>query len=319
MTPSLLVLLLSCDTQAPTWARASVMTDLSQGIGGPKALAQPGDVVLENDRVRFVVMGGRTSIGPGLFGGTIIDADLQRADPTFSQGRGNDRFAELIPTVNMNVAMADEPEEVVIVNDGSDGKPAIVRAVGESEPFISLLGGLWAIVGAPDFTIITEYELAPGDAYVTMRTTAFFGPKDTLPDSTTAVPGATGSLPLLTYALETGVAFGDFYLQGGDVDVFAPGMGFDEDGAVYAAEVEGRNTFHDPFVLDFISGSAQGVSYALASLDGEMFVPLFTSSQTAGFGAGVEGDVDDSDRFPPLTALTYTRIFALGDGDIGSA
>ncbi|MBK9371883.1 MAG: CehA/McbA family metallohydrolase [Deltaproteobacteria bacterium] len=319
MTPSLLVLLLSCDTQAPTWARASVMTDLSQGIGGPKALAQPGDVVLENDRVRFVVMGGRTSIGPGLFGGTIIDADLQRADPTFSQGRGNDRFAELIPTVNMNVAMTDEPEEVVIVNDGSDGGPAIVRAVGESEPFISLLGGLWAIVGAPDFTIITEYELAPGDSYVTMRTTAFFGPQDTLPDSTTAVPGATGSLPLLTYALETGVAFGDFYLQGGHVDVFAPGMGFDEDGAVYAAEVEGRNTFHDPFVLDFIGGSAEGVSYALASLDGEMFVPLFTSSQTAGFGAGVEGDVDDSDRFPPLTALTYTRVFALGDGDIGSA
>lgn len=319
MTPPLLILLLSCDAQPPTWARASVMTDLSQGIGGPKALAQPGDVVLENDLVRFVVMGGRTSIGPGLFGGTIIDADLQRADPSFSQGRGNDRFAELIPTVNMNVAMTDEPDEVVIVSDGSDGGPAIVRAVGESEPFISLLGGLWAIVGAPDFTIITEYELAPGKPYLTMRTTAFFGPQDTLPDNTTPVPGATGSLPLLTYALETGVAFGDFYLQGGHVDVFAPGMGFDEDGAVYAAELAGRNTFHDPFVLDFIGGSADGVSYALASLDGEMFVPLFTSSQTAGFGAGVEGDVDDSDRFPPLTALTYTRVFALGDGDIGSA
>ncbi len=115
------------------------------------------------------------------------------------------------------------------------------------------------------------------------------------------------------------MVFGDFFLQGGDVDVFAPEIGFDEDGAVYEWSLEGRNTFADPAQMDYIGGSSDGVSYVLATLDGgDVFVPLFTSSQTAAFATGAEGD-GSANRFPDGTAFTYERVLGVGSGDVGSA
>ncbi|MCB9758829.1 MAG: carboxypeptidase regulatory-like domain-containing protein [Alphaproteobacteria bacterium] len=321
----LLLMLAGCgEWEREPFARAFVIEDLADGIGGPKAVAQPGDFLLENDQIRVAIVGPRHSMGPGLFGGGLVDADLQRLGGEWTRGRGNDQFAEMFATVNMNVTHATEEGEVVIVADGSDGGPAIVRAIARDEPFITLLGGLWALIGAPRFNISTDYILEPGARYVRMETTvwaistgASAAQPDAPPDNATMLDG-TDELEILTLALEEGLAFGDFYLQGGSVDVFAPGLGFDEDGAVFEETAAGRNTFQDPFVLDFIAGTADRVSYGLATLDGQLFVPLFTSSQTAGFGAGVRGNLEGDRLFEPTEAFTYARIFAIGDGDVGS-
>lgn len=306
------------------------MQDLADGVGGPKALATPGDIVLENDRIRVAVTAARNSLGPSLFGGSIIDADIARSGTEYGPGFGNDRLAEIFPTVNMNVGKTDGLDEngtysediaaqqVQILQDGSDGGAAVVRVRSGSEPFLRLLAGLWVLVDAPDFAIQTDYIVAPGEPWVTMRTTAAYTEPFEVPEDPELLAYAPG-MELLDLALESGMTFGDFYLQGGDVNVFAPDLGFWEDGAVYEARDAGLNTFTSPFELDFVAGTALGVSYGMASLTGPVSVPLFTSSQTATFGAGVLGDPDlGEDRFPDGAAYTYERVFVIGHGDVGS-
>ena len=314
---ALLALLGACQTPGDGWVRGGEIADLGEVIGGPKSQARTGDFLLENDRIRIGIIGGRYSMGPGLFGGGLVDADLQRIGPEWTDGAGNDRLAEIFSTVNMNVIAAEEPAQVTLVSDGSDGA-ATVRVEGSDVGFITLLEALWAFTGAPDYHLHTDYILEPAQNWVTMRTTAFFEDGGDWPESGELVPGTEEPVALLEMALETGLIFGDFYLQGGDVDLFLPGLGFDEKKVVYEAELEGRNTFHDPVQVDFVAGTAPGVSYGLATLDGDLYFPLFTSSQTAGFGAAIEGDPDEAERFPAGTALSYERIFVVGQGDIGS-
>jgi hypothetical protein len=309
-----LLLLLAC-TEEGTWARAARIESLGEGIGGPKAIARPGDYLLENDRVRFTILDARVSLGPSPYGGTIADVDLQRPHPTYGGARGNDRFAEMFSTVNMNLGAVDEPGEVTLVSDGSDGGAAVIRTDAMGDPFLTLLDPLWSVVGQPEFRITTDYILEPGAGALKIRTTATFGADSALDG--TLLDGTTDGLDVLGLAMTTGAAFGDFYLQGGSVDVFAPGIGFDEDRAVHEANSAGLNTFQDPFQFDFVAGVADGVSYGIAAATGDLYVPLFTSSQTAAFGAGVAGDGSDG-RFPAATAYSYERYLAVGHGDVGS-
>ncbi|MFZ5481974.1 MAG: CehA/McbA family metallohydrolase [Myxococcota bacterium] len=318
----LLPLLTACAPDAPTWASARQIASLDEAIGGPKAMARPGDFLLENDRVRVAILGARYSMGPSPYGGTIADVDLQRPDPRWGGGHGNDNFAETFATVNMNLAAASDPEaeQVFIAADGSDGA-AIVRVDAASVPFLTMLKPLWAYpsIQQPDFRMTTDYILEPGKPGLLVRTTATLTGET--PAETAAASGDPESLDVLGLALTSGLAFGDFYLQGGTVDVFAPGIGFDEDKAVYEEKLAGKNSFREPFRLPFVAGVADGVSYGIATADGSpMFVPLFTSSQTAAFGAGVAGVVDDAgdvDRFQGK-AWTYDRWLVVGKGDVGS-
>ncbi|MCO4743579.1 MAG: CehA/McbA family metallohydrolase [Proteobacteria bacterium] len=311
----------SCASEPQTFARATPIEDLSQAIGGPKALAAEGDFMLENDQVRVVITGARNSMGPSLYGGSLIDADLQWGDPARQHGNGNDQLAEMFPTVNLNVARPLDESDVFIVNDGADGNPAVIRVVSAYEPFITLLGALWGIVGAPDFHMVTDYVVEPGKPWVTIKTSAVFGETSLedlpAPDDGESVDYGVDTLPALDWAIESGVVIGDFYLQGGSIDVFAPGDGFDEDGLVFEAFEAGQNTFQEPFSFPYLAGTGDGISYGIAPAEGNIFVPLFTASQTVAFGGGKEGDGTD-DRFPAGTALTYERYFFIGHGDVGS-
>ncbi len=317
----LLAFLASCNTAPEAgFARARVIADLADGVGGPKALARTGDLVLENDRLKVAILGVRSSMGPGKYGGSIVDADLQWNDARFPPGYGNDQFAELFATVNMNITAATAEDAVQIVSDGHDGGPAVIRTYGAGDPFISLLAPLWAVVKQPDFGIVTDYIVEPGKPWVKIRTTATVAWDGTSPLASDGQPVdySTDNLPILTWAMTDGVVIGDFYLSGGSVDVFAPGMGFDEDGEVFAAGQRGDNTFVDPLRYDFLAGVGSGVSYGLAAAEGSGYVPLFTSSQTAMFGGGKAGDPAVRTRFAPGTALTYERYFFVGHGDVGS-
>ncbi len=312
-----LLALLACTT-ASEWASARQIDSLADTIGGPKATAREGDYLLENDRVRFTILGPRYSMGPSPFGGTLADADLQRADPKYGAGHGRDQIAEVFATVNMNLVGADEEGEVEILADGSSGE-AIIRATGEAEPFLTMLDLLWALVGQPEFQVTTDYILEPGAPALKMVTTASLTPTF---ESAEEVPGSDEALPILDYAMVSGLAFGDFYLQGGSIDVFSPGGGFDEDRLVADAVNSGKNTFVDPFQFDFLAGIGDGVSYALMAEGGSIWVPLFTSSQTAAFGAGQQGTDDgtgDFDRFNGGKTYQYTRWLGVGRGDVGSA
>ncbi|MEZ4241158.1 MAG: CehA/McbA family metallohydrolase [Myxococcota bacterium] len=297
---------------------------LEEAVGGPKAVARPGDIVLENDHARLAILGARNSLGPGLFGGSIVDADIVRSDPAFSAGRGRDQLAEVFPTVNMNVTHPTEetdPRSVRVIADGADGGPAVVRVEGRAEPFLSLLGTLWALVQAPDFYLWTDISASPKHPWFTLRTTLTTAPDAVVPgdDPPPPVDAAYQSapFPLIDWAIESGVVLGDFYLSGGSVDVFAPGIGFDEDGAVFDSMQRGDNTFLEPFQFPFLAGVADGVSYGIAPREGDIFVPLFTASQTVAVGAAADGDGSDQ-RFPPEEALTYERYFFVGHGDVAS-
>jgi hypothetical protein len=281
-------------------------------------MAQPGDYVLENEYLRVAILGPRNSIGPGMFGGSLVDADLQWSDPRALKWGGRDQFAELFPLANMNVAHPSQPEDVRILQDGSDGGPAIIRVQAAAEPFITLLGALWALVGAPDFTMQTDFEVRPNQPWVTIKTRVGFGqsPGSELTNSQDVGYFDSG-FPLMEWAIESGIVLGDFYLSGGHVNVFAPGIGFDESGAVFAAMEEGLNTFAEPFEFEFIAGMGDGISYGIAPREGLAFVPLFTASQTAVIGGAVDGDGSDG-RFPDGTTLEYERYFFIGHGDIGS-
>ncbi len=317
-------ILVGCATNEP-YARARVIGGLDEAIGGPKALAQPGDFVLENDRVRVAILGARNSLSMGLYGGSLVDADLQRTDPTLLGGHGLDALAEIIPTANLNIAWPGAPDAaglpqggVSIVSDGSDGGAAIIRVEGPAAPFLTVLDALEAILNAPDLWLVTDYIVEPGQPYITIETHVVYGPPEGASSQSLPILYHTTSdnFPLLDIALETGVIIGDFALQGGSVDVFAPTLGFDEDGAVKAASDVGRNLFEDPFVLDFVGGTADGVSYLLAPEKGKSFVPLFTAAQTLVVHGGREGL--GTERFPEGTVVAAKRRLFIGEGDMAS-
>jgi hypothetical protein len=307
--------LIGCTDGAP-WASAQQIESLDQEIGGPKAAARVGDYLLENDRIRLAILGARRSFGPHISGGSLIDADLQRHDARDGSGWGYDQLAEVFPTVNLDTAIVDERGgSVEIEADGEDGGDAVIAVEGQSEGFLDLLQGLWSLVQAPTFDMRTEYRLSPGASAVQIRTTALFGakPVDVLP-----AESAKDSMPVLESAVTDGVVLGDMFLPGGSVDVFVPGVGFDEESYVEELTAKGVNTFSDPIAVEFLAGTSDGVSYALAAVDGNLFVPVFTSSMTAAFGGYATGD-GSVDRFPPGTAITYDRLFSVGRGDVGSA
>ncbi len=312
-------LLTSCSSGVEPFAQAYQIEDLSEAIGGPKALARPGDYLLENDKIRVAVIGARNSYGPNLYGGSIVDADLQRFDPRSNQGRGNDIFSEMFPTANLNIMKVDEETgSVEIPTDHPYGDAAVVRVTAPAAGFLSMLDALWALVGAPELELVTDYVLEPEAQYLRMITTVNYGGGDPVAVGE-PMNAMTADDPLLEYAIETGLVVGDLYLSGGSLDVFAPGIGFDEDLAVQEANGAGQNLFLDPFEVDWLVSTGDGTSYGYASLEGPMFIPMFSSNQTAGITHGMVGDEAlGNQRFADGTALSAERIFAVGEGDVGS-
>lgn len=320
--PATLALLASCGEPARTRAVAYEIGSLDEAIGGPKALARPGDFVLDNGHAKIAILASRNSLGPGLYGGSMVDADLVRSDPATHGGRGKDQFAEMFPTVNMNVTHPIDGA-VHIVDDPPAGQ-AIVRVEGRADPFLSLLETLWALPGVNQptwwtWTDWTAFDGKPWFRVSTTLTTVPLGAPDPTdrPTDGAPTPGHDAPFPLIDWAIETGLVAGDFYLSGGSVDVFAPGIGFDEDGAVFRSMQAGENTFTEPFQFDFLAGTADGVSYGLAAAEGDLFVPLFTASQTVAVGGAQDGDGTLA-RVPAEQALVYDRFFFVGHGDVAS-
>ena len=363
-----------CNDEGPT-LRAKQIENRFELIGGPVAMADTGDYLLENDKIRVAILGAKHSPGPGVFGGSLVDADIVRKDTRFNEGRGRDRFAEMFPMCNL---LVPDPTatEVFVLKDGSDGQEAVIRVQGEGKflfEAVSVLKSFSDILGLlfnnvkPDVKFHTDYILKPGDRYVTVRTALELPVK---PDLTSCpeldCPGKTDSCeygpalddklcptcecatsrPMANYTepvglfrailgdnktsatadLRGGLVAGDFVFFGNQNDIFAPGMGFDEERKVFDNIFEGKDTFEAPMIFDFVAASGGDVSYGYFTKtdenapDSKVLVPLFTSASTAFLTAGVNchnAPEDDADC-DQKRVFTYDRYFAVGDGDVAS-
>ncbi len=335
----------SCSEPGEGGARAYPIDTRDQWVGGPAADADIGDFILENDRIRGAILAEHcvekevgeplvcSSPGPGVFGGSLADLDLKRENPRYTSGHGKDQFAEVFSTVNLNVTAV---QKVSVISDGSRGGAAVIRAEGPSGDFISMIGLIGGCLGFPPLWITNDYILYPGDAYVTLRTTATITTEDEeqvpqpptldpcsgwkagdegLPCDGSLLPPVDRSLLLVEDLVAGNLMFGDFFLAGGDVDIFGPGIGFDEAQKVFAGFEAGQNSIKEPFPFEYVGGVGDGVSYAIGT-SGTVSIPIFTSSQTAVFGA---------EQPPPVgewelgASFTYQRFMAVGEGDMASA
>jgi hypothetical protein len=300
--------------RAPS-ARAAKITSNTQLIGGPAARAEVGDYLLENDKVRFIIQDKTYNRGAGLFGGSLIDADLvrNRTDADVLGGRGQDTFGELFPAFFLEVI---DPQEIVVVNDGSDGGAAAVEVRGKGGEFITLLRlfnqvmvnsydarsnvqrGLRGLPPALDtqplVELTTRYTLEPGARHVRIDSTI-----RNISLSKLAFPNRS-ILNLLASVLN--LDLGDFSVPTGHVlgfgklsKVFLPGIGYDlqfglQDAYKRAIPLPALPGHQTPIVG---SSSREGVSY--------------------GFAMGVEAD-DDAQR---AKSFVYGMDAAPVDGKPG--
>ncbi|MEN9799391.1 MAG: hypothetical protein RL653_3087, partial [Pseudomonadota bacterium] len=148
-------------------ARAVRIGSASQLIGGPNAQGRVGDFLLENDRARFVVQAEDRTIGPQPYGGTVLDADVQR-----DGGAGNDQMGEL--GLLYNFGRTVDPTVFEILRDGSTGGPVVLAATGEDAPndYLSIRNQLRNQLGsvpradpyvALPLTLTNYFILAPGE------------------------------------------------------------------------------------------------------------------------------------------------------------
>jgi len=151
----------------PGEVRAGVITDEAALFGGVSAEGRTGDVKLYNDRVQFIVQ----AVGDSSYylsdGATIIDADIVRPEGEL----GRDLVDEWAPMYGLGRIM--DAETVEVVNDGSDGQPAIVRTRGHEAP-LGLIEGALENEGFVDdlgLEIVTEFVLPPDSWLLEVRST----------------------------------------------------------------------------------------------------------------------------------------------------
>ncbi|MFW6057616.1 MAG: hypothetical protein ACOC9W_02060 [Persicimonas sp.] len=126
------------DGEPDAQSRAKQITSRQELIGGPTALGEVGDFLIENDKIRVVVEDVGFASGSGLFGGSLIDLDRFHQNSQGDQlgGNGEDTFGEFFPAFFLEMV---DPEEVVVLNDGSDGEAAVVEVRGRGGEFVTML------------------------------------------------------------------------------------------------------------------------------------------------------------------------------------
>lgn len=330
-----LIALIACDQGAKpgeSRARAARIAADDVLIGGPKALGQVGDYILENDQVRVIIHGPGPGRASTLFGGSIIDADLQR--PEGAGGKGRDQLVEVLPAF---VLAGFEPTSFEVLRDGSEGGAAAVRVHGQGADLLQLASILsTGLLFPPALEFRIDYILEPGAQHVAIDTTIINGSSEPHPlpylspqelvDFGFDVPGITD--------LELSTPLGHLLLFGEENDVFAPGRaGFDVRFSIERAYADARGFPAFPgLVTDFLATSADGVSYGLAARpseysyvgryadlyaaqapsDGGLLLPFQFSSVLAAFHTVPPRTLE------PGQAFTYGVDFVIGSGDVGS-
>jgi hypothetical protein len=336
---ALAVLGSACD-ESSVRASARQVALREELVGGPNALGEIGDFLLENDRVRVVIQGPGFSRGFGVYGGSLIDADLRRPQAPGDQsgGRGIDLFGEMFPVFFVQALV---PETVEVENDGSDGEMASIVVKGHGGDFLSMTrtlnqavtnsheqpdGGLLTLLnpargdGAPNIGYEMRYELPPNERYVRMRSTII---NETEGDLEMPWPKIAGILnSLLSLGDDFHVPMGFVLLFGAGNKVFVPGSGYGvrwllEDNYAIATEKGlGFPALPGLVTPGLISTSPTGISYGFFALP-DPAAPSYVDTQTQETDAGVVNryteaygvETDDDSMLIPFLASAFTAVF----------
>jgi hypothetical protein len=324
-------------------ASAALITNRAQLIGGDRALGDVGDYIIENDRIRVVVQKPGFSRGFGVYGGSLIDADLRRPSETGTSGEapGNDQFGELFPAF---FVQAVDVSTVFVSADGKDGGPARITAIGEAGDFLELAAILnRAVTGSNiDYQSLNSqaqlrytitYELEPGRSYVTIRFKVTNVSSKQLKFPSDFAVQLLGLVSLPTNGFT--VPIGDVALFGATSSVFMPGIGFD---SRFGLQDSYQRKVDFPafpgIVTEWIASRGAGASYGLAVAPSDRnFVlgkkatyddgktPITNTSMLVPFSAssflGVFYDSAPAD-LAPNESFESAKHFVIGSGDVGS-
>jgi hypothetical protein len=283
------------------------ITDAADCVDGPMSRCRVNDYLLANDEIRVVIQDvQRNLFGIGQYGGQIIDADIVRTglDPD------RDSFEEM--ATHLNIENVAHYTDLAIINDGSDGQPAVLRATGVDD-LLDFLNpsstvadfGFDFPVAADDkdlpVEVSTDYILEPGRNYVRIETTVV------------NLGGAT--LPIF---------LGEYLNGSGEIEMFQPGYGFGEplvgvtcsptaanpcNAVAYAGRDSGAGVSYG-YVHDVPNSSNFTTSGVSVALLGQEATYTLIGAQAPAFSLAPAGDPGDS--------LTLTRFFVVGDGTVDS-
>lgn len=247
---------LGCADEQDLTADARRVTTREDLVGGPSALGELKDFVLENDRIKVIIQDKGYSRGFGVYGGGLIDADRKRpvAPGTSDVVEGRDSFGELFPiyflqalnpqSVEAFPPSQDDPDaRVVVRGDGGEFlsitkvlNRALVNSYTGTDGFESLsdlLGaigqGLSGLISdTPRIGFELVYRLAPNTDHVVIESTM-----ENKEDAEIRLPSDVARL-LFGLPNFKGIArdpfrvpLGFVALFGAGNQVFAPGFGFD--------------------------------------------------------------------------------------------
>ncbi len=142
----------------PTEARAGRVKDGDlPAVAGALITWAPGDFVLANDKIALVIEDVGESDLYDPWGGRPVGMALMKDGAMVSPAN----FGELFLLTGRSTVVT---EHVTVINDGSDGHAAVVRASGRLGPvpfFDSITGGIWRDTWS-DVPAAIDYVLAPG-------------------------------------------------------------------------------------------------------------------------------------------------------------
>lgn len=346
--------LATCTGTTSPHSSAQRIGKLEQAIGGPHAIGQVGDWILENDQVRFVIADKGVGRVNTTFGGTLVDADLQRVG---GDDRGNDELAEFLPGFVFTVidptnvcvptlsGVCPTPGSTEPLADGSDGRAAQVMVTGVGGDLLEMVALLnTSLVMPSDLQLTQVYSLEPGKHYVTVQTTIkntstgahpfpYLDPTqlDNLLGSNASVIVPAGQT---ITSIQLSAPLGQFPLLGGEQKLFVPGVaGFNVRFAIEDSYKQATGFPAFPgMVADYLASRGPGVSYGVAI---DASTDNYVTSYASGYAAqdvtpysmllpftyaGVTGAYmfKPPDQLEPNEQHTFTSYFFVGKGDVGS-
>jgi len=220
------------------WAGQITSANDYELIDGPARSGMVGDFFMRNSKGRFVIQSATRVIGVVPEGGNLVDAV-----PLDAQGNdaATDQFGEL--SMIYLVGRTCRHDEIEVVQDGSGGGAAVIRARGmaEANQFINLRGmGFLSIPldldpDVPDqVECATTYILEPDSNRLQVKWTLYNGGEHKINGP-----------------------FGMFNDTGGEVETFAPTRGHERLGISALTEAT------EPAPIEYVVYQAPNVSYGI--------------------------------------------------------
>ncbi|GAB4294157.1 MAG: hypothetical protein Kow0090_08740 [Myxococcota bacterium] len=166
-------------------ATATVIAGSEMRMEGPDAIGTEGDILIYNSRAAFIVenIEHRNAYYP--YGGVLVDAaaveGCGQASPEQFQELGFFAGALNISEYNLSIIRCFKGESLEIINDGSDGKAAVVRATGVDDYYwtvelqlirdTAVSGNKKALSESFGLKIVIDYILEPDSNVLEIKAT----------------------------------------------------------------------------------------------------------------------------------------------------